>query len=105
MKLKDINKERVEIKRGEQKQIPVNEEIKAALKRVKSKDESQAETINRVLKTNAQMTDLLITMVESMETVPDKMSNLLMIIPEKLRNLFEAIVNEKKTRNKKQSKD
>ena len=95
-KLKDLNKEKIVIKRNEQRHIPVNQEIKEAINQERIDGETQAETINRVLKTKSQMSDLLITMVESMEESPTKISAILGIIPTHLINLFEAIRNEKR---------
>lgn len=105
VKVKDLNKERIPIKRGEQKHIPVNQEIKESIIRQKAENETQAETINRVLKTNEQMTDLLITMVKSMEEIPNKMTEILNIIPNNLKNLFEAVRNEKRDQYKEKGAD
>lgn len=101
MKLKDINKATIKIRRGEQKQIPVNEEIKQALKEECGDGEKYAETIDRVLKTNEQKTELLVTLVESFEDTPSKMTEILSSIPENLRELFGAIINERKERKRK----
>lgn len=93
MNLKDINKKRIVIRRGEQKRIGVNQEIKDAIKQEANEGETSAETLNRILTTNHQMTELLLALVENMEETPSKMTDLLVAIPQNLRNLFEAIVN------------
>lgn len=105
MKLKDINKERIKISRHAQKKISVNQEIKEALEKESGEGETQAETISRVIKTNHQMTELLITMVESVEAVPNKMGDLLKVIPLNLKDLFKVVINEKERRKKEKNKE
>jgi len=100
MKLKDINKRRIKIKRGEQKHIPVNETIKQKVIEQASANETQAECVDRVFETSNQMTELLGTLVSSLEDTPAKMTEFLSSLPESLSNLFEAIRNEKKTKKK-----
>jgi len=96
MDLKDINRKHIKIKRGEQKQIPVNEEIKQAIKDEQSEGEKYAETIDRVLTTKHEMTELLAVMLGELSNTPSKMASLLSSIPENLSVLAEAIFNDRK---------
>lgn len=91
MKLKDSQKKRIVIKRGDQKFIGINLEIKNKLKESGLEGESYAETINRVVETNNDMNELLITLVQSLESTPEKMSEVLLSLPESLHNLFNQL--------------
>lgn len=99
-KLKNINRERIKIKRGMQQQIGVNLAIKQTLKEEVGKDESYAETLNRILTTNTQMAELLVTLIKNFQKTPNKMGEILKIIPQNLRNLYKAVVNERKSKKK-----
>ncbi len=55
IKLRDSQKERIIIKRGEQRNIAINEEIKSKLKEAAIKGETQAETVDRVLSTPSEL--------------------------------------------------
>jgi len=100
IKLKDINRRRIKIRRGEQKQVPVNDEIKQIIKQAACDGETQAETVDRVFRTTNQMTELLSTLISSLEDTPSKMNEVLSYLPDNLHNLFEAVRNEKKRHKK-----
>jgi hypothetical protein len=104
MNLKDFNKERIKITRDKQIKVGVNKDIKQAITDESCEGESHAETINRVIKTKNQMTDLLLVMVQNLEQTPGKMTDLLSTIPNNLKNLFEAVLNEQKHKKDGQNK-
>ncbi len=103
LKLKDINKKRIKISRQDQKKIGINLVVKQSIKQEASEKETYAETINRVITTNRQMTDLLGTMIENVADTPNKMTDLLTSIPQNLRDLLEAVVNERKAKKKRKN--
>lgn len=105
MNLKDINKKRIRITREDQKKIGVNQPIKEAIEHESGEKETHAETIDRVFTTKDQMTELLAVMLEEMSDTPSKMASLLSVIPENLRNLAEAIFNDRKTKKDKKNKN
>jgi len=96
MKLKDSPKKRIVIKRGDQKFIGVNQEIKDKIKQSSVEGESYAETINRVVETSKPMNELLTTLVQNLESTPTKMTEVLSILPESLHSLFNQLRKKEK---------
>lgn len=105
IKLKDSTKKRTIIKRGDQKFIGINLEIKNKIKETSIEGESQAETIDRVFTVNQQMTELLVTLVSNFEETPSKMADLMSTIPLSLKNLLNQLRTKEKKKNEKNEKN